>query len=130
MKPDSTTQALIRTLEDQRYQAILDGDFDAFARLVAPDLIYTHSSGVIDTLDSYLDKCRQGYYVYHLIDHPITDIRIVGDVALVVGEMNATITSGGILKTLQNRCLAVWECREGQWKLVAYQPTPFKQPQG
>jgi ketosteroid isomerase-like protein len=126
MSQHQIIEQLIRNLENERYEAIIAGSFDRFADLAHPDLIYTHSNGVVDTLDSYLTKCRDGYYVYHAIEHPIDEIRIVGDVALVVGEMNGSITSGGIAKTLKNKCLAVWIKETGHWKLSAYQPTPFK----
>jgi len=114
----------IRELEDIRYQAILAKDWDRFAELCHPALAYTHSNGVTDTLDSYLEKVRSGFYVYHDVDHPIDFIRIVDDVALVVGEMNAHTTAGGTDKTLRNRCLAVWKNTTEGWRLLAYQPTP------
>ncbi|MEE3850933.1 nuclear transport factor 2 family protein [Gordonia sp. LSe1-13] len=121
----TTTDMLIRSLEDRRYDAITSGDFDSFAALAHPSLVYTHSNGATDTLESYMDKCSKGFYVYHQVDHPIDFIRIVGDVALVVGEMNAAITAGGVEKVLRNRCLAVWKVLDGEWKLLAYQPTPI-----
>lgn len=126
MSHDQTIEQLIRSLENDRYDAIIAGDFDTFASLAHPDLIYTHSNGVVDSLKSYLKKCHDGYYVYHELDHPIDEIRIVGDVALVVGQMNGRITSGGVAKTLKNKCLAVWVKEAGHWKLSAYQPTPFQ----
>ncbi|WP_277962697.1 nuclear transport factor 2 family protein [Pseudomonas sp. RIT-To-2] len=126
MSHDQIIEQLIRNLENERYDAILEGDFDKFAAMAHPDLVYTHSNGVVDTLDSYLTKCRDGYYVYHELEHPIDEIRIVGDVALVFGEMNGSITSGGVGKALKNKCLAVWVREFGHWKLSAYQPTPFK----
>ncbi|WP_369991882.1 nuclear transport factor 2 family protein [Pseudomonas xanthosomatis] len=125
MNNHNETEALIRTLEDKRYNAILAGDFEAFRALAHPDLSYAHSSGVVDTLDSYLDKCLGGFYIYHRIDHPVQDIKVIGDVALVFGEMNGEITAGGVQKTLRNKALAVWEKRNGDWKLIAYQPTPI-----
>jgi ketosteroid isomerase-like protein len=126
MSQDQIIEQLIRNLENERYDAILEGDFDKFAAMAHADLVYTHSNGVVDTLDSYLTQCRDGYYVYHELEHPIDEIRIAGDVALVFGEMNGSITSGGVAKTLKNKCLAVWVREVGHWKLSAYQPTPFK----
>jgi ketosteroid isomerase-like protein len=121
--PDKHVQ-IIRELEDRRYAAVVAGDFDDFAAVCHPDLIYTHSNAVSDTLGSYLEKCRAGFYVYHEIDHPVSKIVITGDVALVLGEMNAELTAGGTRKQLRNSCLAVW-VREGDtWKLIGYQPTP------
>ena len=43
------------------FAAMVAGDFDDFAALCHPDLIYTHSTAVTDTLDSYLAKCRDGF---------------------------------------------------------------------
>ena len=120
------TVAIIRELEDARYNAVLAQNYDAFAQLCHPDLVYTHSNGATDTLESYLEKVRAGFYLYHRIDHPIDFIRIVGDTtALVVGEMNADITADGADKTLRNRCLAVWKLTRIGWRLLAYQPTPL-----
>jgi len=116
-------KAFIRALEDLRYEAILEGKFDIFAQLAHPDLQYAHSNGVVDTVDSYLKKCYDGFYVYHQIEHPIDSMRIEGNIALVFGEMNARITSGGVHKTLRNKSLAVWISDGENWKLLAYQPT-------
>lgn len=127
MKNDNDTETHIRALEDKRYEAIQAGDFETFRTLAHSDLRYAHSNGVVDTLGSYLDKCLGGYYTYHHIDHPIDAIKINGDIALVFGEMNGEITAGGVQKTLRNKALAVWERREGEWKLLAYQPTPLPQ---
>ena len=114
----------VRDLEDRRYAAIVAGDFDGFAAVCHPDLIYTHSNGGTDTLGSYLDKCRAGFYVYHRVDHPVDRVVIVGDTALVLGEMNADLTSNGVRKQLHNSALAVWVRDGGTWKLLGYQPTP------
>ncbi|MCX4703209.1 nuclear transport factor 2 family protein [Streptomyces sp. NBC_01373] len=114
---------IIRALESRRFDAIVARDFDTFAELAHPGLAYTHSNGALDTLSSYLDKCKSGFYVYHRIDHPIDAITVVGDTAVVIGEMNADLTAGGVRKELANRSLAVWTRANGAWKFLAYQPT-------
>ncbi|WP_416424089.1 nuclear transport factor 2 family protein [Pseudomonas sp. App30] len=119
--------AAIAALEHQRYQAMRLGDLDTFARLAHPDLVYVHSNGVKDTLAAYLEKCRQGLYLYHRIDHQVHEVRRLGDTALAFGEMTADITSHGVAKTLHNRTLSVWLNSGGQWALVAYQPTAVVQ---
>lgn len=115
---------VITELEDQRFDAVVAGDFDRFAAVCHPDLMYTHSNGVTDSLDSYLAKCRDGFYVYHRVDHPVTKILVKADVAFVLGEMNADLTAGGTRKQLRNTSLAVWVRDSETWKLIAYQPTP------
>jgi ketosteroid isomerase-like protein len=115
----------IRELEDARYQALVDKDWDRIAELCHPELAYTHATGVTDTMDSYLEKVRAGFFVYHFIDHPIDFIRVVDDVALVVGVMNAHVTAGGEERTLRSKSLAVWKHTAGGWRFLAYHPTPM-----
>lgn len=117
-------KAEILALENQRYDAVVNGNFELFADLCHSDLAYSHSDGSRDTIDSYLRKCREKFYVYHRIDHPVSDVLIHGDVAVVVGEMNAAITANGVEKELANNSIAVWTRQGGAWKLLAYQPTP------
>ncbi|MFD2473449.1 nuclear transport factor 2 family protein [Amycolatopsis silviterrae] len=121
-------EATIRALEEDRYTAMNSGNIDAFVALAHPDLAYTHSNAVTDTLDSYREKLRSGYYVYHRIDHPIERILVSGDTAVVVGEMRADITAGGTRKTLANKALAVWVREDDRWLLLAYQPTVLPEP--
>lgn len=115
---------LIRSLENRRYKAIVEGDYDTFEALCHERLVYTHSRGDRDSLHTYLEKLRKGWYRYHHIDHPIQEIILIGDTALVLGEMNADMTVNGLDKTLSNTVLSVWINSDETWKLLAYQPTP------
>jgi uncharacterized protein (TIGR02246 family) len=124
MSDSDTDVETITELEQQRYAAMVEGDFDGFAAVCHPDLIYTHSTAVTDTLASYLAKCREGFFVYHRIEHPVTKVVVIGDTAFVLGEMNADITAGGVRKQLRNSSLAVWVRTDGTWALIGYQPTP------
>lgn len=120
----SSDHTVIRNLESKRYTAVLDGDFDTLATLCHAQLVYGHTGGNRDSLDTYLNKLRTGALRYHSINHTVEDILIVGDTALIFGQMNADLTVDGKNKTLTNSCLAVWTRDAGEWKFVAYQPTP------
>lgn len=121
---DLDTHAQIRQLEDQRYDAMLRGAAEDFAKLCHTELTYTHSDGSRDTLESYMDKLTQQFYVYEHIEHPIEDIILVNDTAVVVGSMNADILAAGTPKRLENLCISVWVRETGQWRLLAFEPTP------
>ncbi|MFB7106431.1 nuclear transport factor 2 family protein [Streptomyces hydrogenans] len=122
-RPTTDAEASIRALEDARYAAVIAGDVDAFTSLAHPELAYTHSNALVDTLESYQDKLRSGFYVYHRIDHPVDRIIVTGNTAVVIGEMHADITAGGVRKTLANRSMAVWIREQDRWLLLGYQPT-------
>lgn len=124
MSDQTDTERRIRDLEDRRYDAVVAGDLVALASVCHSSLLYTHSSGLTDSLESYLKKCREGYYIYHSVEHPIHELVLVGDTAVVLGEMNASVTAGGVTKKLRNSALAVWVRVDDDWKLLAHQPTP------
>ncbi|TFY91172.1 nuclear transport factor 2 family protein [Pseudomonas kairouanensis] len=123
---EQACEQLIRSLENQRFQAVIDGDFDQFEALAHPELAYVHSSGTVDTLSSYLKKCSSGWYVYKSIDHPVDEIRVYGESVLVIGEMNAEMIINGEARSMRNKSLAVWVKLDEHWKLAAYQATPIK----
>jgi hypothetical protein len=48
--------------EDARYAAQTKSDFDALERLYGDDLVYVHSSAVVDSKASYIDRQRSGLH--------------------------------------------------------------------
>ena len=119
--PDDVQAVL--AAEDRRYRAMVDGDLDALAELLADGLCYTHSSGSRDTRDEYLAKLRSRHYVYRWAEHPVERVEITGDTAIVVGRMTALVDVAGVPKSLDNLALAVWTRAGGAWRLLAYAPT-------
>ena len=126
MTLNDQTDLLIRTCEAQRCAAMLGGHLDIFSYLFHPDLTYIHASGVIDNLKSYLEKCRSREFVYHTLDLQIDKVTRVGELAIALGEMSTTVTSGGVRKRLHNRTLTAWQRTDEQWQLLVYQATPLQ----
>ncbi len=93
---------MIQELEDKRYAAVLNQDYDTFEGLCHADLVYGHTGGNRDSLETYISKLRSGVLLYHRIDHPVENIVLVGDAALVTGQMSADLTINGSNKTLNN----------------------------
>ena len=116
---------LIEALEETRYKAMLEGDVVVLGEICSDNLIYTHSKGDYDDKRSYLQKVGSRYFTYHEIAHPADRILIVDGAALVTGRMTAKVSVLGEVKHIDNRYLAVWAREHGNWKFVAYQPTPI-----
>jgi ketosteroid isomerase-like protein len=116
----------IKTLEDRRYRAMIDGDTAVLDELCSDDLIYTHSKGDHDDKRSYLHKVGSGHFTYLEITHPADRILVAHGAALVTGRMTAKVSVAGRgIVHVDNRYLAVWVREHGGWKFVAYQPTPI-----
>ena len=122
---DSPDAQQVLAAEDRRYKAMQDADLTTLDELCADELSYAHSSGVRDTKDEWLGKIRSGHYVYRRIEHPVERVEVLGDTAIVVGRMTADLDVDGTRKTIDNLALAVWTRAGGEWRLLAYAPTPL-----
>jgi ketosteroid isomerase-like protein len=116
-----TDIAGIERLEDERYAAMLDKDIAALDRLLHPDLVYMHSSGVADSKTSYIAGLRDRVWDYSAIERSDQTVKLHGSLALVFNRLKISLAVRGVPKTLDNRALAVWTSADGSWRLIALQ---------
>ena len=116
----------ILDIETARYAAMLAGDSAALEQLLDEDLLYSHSDGTRDSRDTYLEKVRQGHFLYHAVDHPVEKVIVLGDCAIVVGRMHASVSVAGSKRHINNASLAIYRRVENGWCLLLYQPTPLR----
>ena len=114
----------IEALDAKRQQALLDGDIDTVAGLLAPSLRYTHSSAASDDRDAYLESLRSKYRYQAFKDLGRT-FQVHGDTVLVFGDTRIDVHVNGTPKVVMARYLAVWVRQGGQWKFAAWQSTPI-----
>jgi len=123
---DDVAAKQISALEARRYQAMTDADIATLDELLSADLVYTHSDATSDSKQSYLDRVANRYFDYGPIAHPEDSIVVHGDCAIVVGDMRGEVrVEGGQLRVLNSRSLAVWVRENGNWALLAFQPTKY-----
>lgn len=117
----------ILALEDKRCAAMTGRDADALAAMLHDDLVYTHSSAVVDDKASYVEAIRSGKTRYHSIKRSEERVRAYGDTAFVTGRAEIEVDVNGQHKSLRLRYLDAWtRTREG-WKFVAWQSTAIPQ---
>lgn len=117
----------ILALEDKRCAAMTGRDADALAAMLHDDLVYTHSSAVVDDKASYVEAIRSGKTRYHSIKRSEEHVRAYGDTAFVTGRAEIEVDVNGQHKSLRLRYLDAWtRTREG-WKFVAWQSTAIPQ---
>jgi ketosteroid isomerase-like protein len=123
---DDVTAKQISALEARRYQAMTDADIATLDELFSPDLVYTHSDATSDTKQSYLDRVATGFFMYGPMTHPEHSIVVRGDCALVFHDMRGEVLVNHETKrALNSRSLAVWVREDGNWALLAFQPTKY-----
>ncbi|RRH85033.1 nuclear transport factor 2 family protein [Variovorax beijingensis] len=112
-----------QALEEARRLAMLSGDADALARLLAPELRYVHSTGVCDTRESLLQKVRERAITYLALSFEDMHATATEDAVLIGAHMRAEVQRLHEFRRIETTYLAVWLRRAGKWQLSAYQGT-------
>jgi ketosteroid isomerase-like protein len=121
-------KAEIKKLEDRRFQAMIDGDFETLEKLLGDGLIYTHSTAQSDTRAEYLALCKKGVFKYLKIERPIENIQVYGDTVVVTGQTKIDAIINGQPKLLNSRYTDVWIEGARGWQMVVWQSTPIPAP--
>jgi ketosteroid isomerase-like protein len=111
----------VRQVEDRRIKAMIDDDFATLEAVLADDLTYGHSNGLVDTKASYLETLRSGKTKYLTMDRAPSVVRVYGDTAIITGT--ATLSLRGQAAPFTLRYTLAYVMREKQWRMVAWQST-------
>ncbi len=109
--------------EDARYAAQMNDDFAAMDRLIADDLVYIHSSSVVDNKQSYIESMRSGAVKYRSMKRSDVTVRTFGCVAAITGFGNFDVTVKDKEMTVELRFHAIWAKRDGQVRFISWQAT-------
>lgn len=120
---DSITQSEALEAEANRYKAQTTGDFAALEKMIADDLVYYHSSAVIDDKASYIESMRSGMVKYRTMTRGEVKVRCFGSLAIITGNAKFEVTVKGEDKTLDLLFHAIWAKREGAVQFVSWQST-------
>lgn len=123
MNTQADAQRRLLEADDERCRAMLAHDLDALSTIIGDDVVYTHSSAVIDTKHTYLQTLREGRLRYLAAQRKSADVRLYGQVAIMHGHVTMQIESHGKTKELNNLYQSVWVERSGRWQLVSWAST-------
>lgn len=121
----TTNAGEVLAAEDARYTAMIAQDFDALGRLLADDLLYTHSTAVTDTKADYIAALRSGKYRYKAARREGVTVRIYGTTAIVNGRASIDVDVDGVPRTVSNVFVNVWVRSATGWQMTAWQSTPL-----
>jgi ketosteroid isomerase-like protein len=121
MNSDTAGQVLAK--EKQRGDALLGADMDALSALLSDRLVFAHANATYDDKASLLKKMGSGTIVYKTLDVSEQKVIDLGDTALLISRLTADVTVGDQPRSIDNWTLSVWTREDGDWRLIAYQPT-------
>ncbi|MEY3998517.1 MAG: nuclear transport factor 2 family protein [Betaproteobacteria bacterium] len=120
-EPVSADEAL--NAEKMRHAAQTSGDFAAMEKIFSPDLVYVHSSSVVDTKQSYIESMRSGAVVYKVMTQTDVEVRTFGCVAILTGNGKYDVRVNGKDVTVPLRFHSVWKKSDGALQYVSWQST-------
>lgn len=119
----SKADEAVRAAELARFKAMTTGDLATLGTLLGDDLVYTHSSALVDSKASYVESMRSGALRYQAIEPREMKVRVYGTVAVITAAAAVTSISKGQTSNNQLRYTDVWVLRDGRWQMVGWQST-------
>jgi ketosteroid isomerase-like protein len=127
-KHDTDLAALLAA-EQALYRAMVARDFAALERLLAPDLVYVHSTAVAESRDAYLAGVAGGLYEYASVSSREVRVRRYGDAALMDGICDMRVGAhGGPPVLIHLLFVLAWARDATGWRLVHRHAIRMPQP--
>jgi hypothetical protein len=120
----SNAIADVEAAEERRWAAQLGADTAALEELLADELSYTHSNGLVDTKRSYVDAIANKVFDYRSADRTDVAVEVIGDTAMITGRVAMHVVAGPREVHLDSRYSAIWVRRDGAWQFLCWQSTP------
>jgi len=115
--------------EDARYAAQMGNDFGALQNLIGSDLVYIHSSAVVDTKASYIESMKSGTVKYRVMRRSDVTVRTYGCIAIISGLGNFDVTVKGQDMAVEIRFHSIWAKRNRGLEFVSWEATRTPQKQ-
>ena len=118
MAGERSEEEVLRAEQDL-YRAMVEKDFAALERLIAPDVAYVHSTAVSESRAEYLAGVAKGLYEYESVGSRDVRVRVHGDVAFIDGICDMRVGERGKPRNMIHLLFVLaWVRRDDGWKLV------------
>lgn len=113
----------IKALDGERMRAMVAGDLDTLGRILSDDMTYVHTSAAVDTKQSIMESIGNGNLNYHKMAARDVQARDFGNTAVLRGQADVEVTSGGNDLTFSLEFTEVYVNGDAGWQMVAWQST-------
>jgi len=117
----SGIEKIVAERETQRFAAQVSQDFGILENVLADDLVYVHSSGLVDTKASFIKSIKDGKLKYLQMTAEEMKVRVYGKTAIITGTCAAKLLSNAQELNLRFRYTDMYVKRKGNWQLVSWQ---------
>jgi ketosteroid isomerase-like protein len=115
-------EADVKAAEQAWAKAATENDQAAHEKILAPKLVYTHSTGLVEGKPEYM-KAVDSFQKYKTIEFENMKINVYGNAAIVNAKARMVGTTRGTPFDNQLLIIHVWVKQGGKWQLAAHQTT-------
>ena len=126
-RPQRTAESEIKTLEEARNQAVLNGDVATLDRMTSDDYTFITLRGELRTKSDILKGFASGSFHYESRQISDLKVRVHGDTAIVTGRSVQKGMENGKDYSGDYRFTRVYVRENGRWLTVALQTTLVQQ---
>jgi hypothetical protein len=119
--PVSSDEAL--KAEDVRYAAQMNNDFATMDKLFSSDLVYIHTSSVLDDKASFIESMRSGTVKYKVMRRSDVTVRTFGCVAIINGIGNYDVRVKENDMNIVLRFTSIWQKKDNALEFISWQST-------
>jgi ketosteroid isomerase-like protein len=111
----------VRKAETDWAAAVVARDYAALEQILGDQLIYAHSTGVVESKSEYVEKLRSAAQKYDGIEHFSTNVKTYGEAAVAHSKVRMKGQSGSEPFDNQLMMMHLWVKQGGRWRLAAHQ---------
>lgn len=116
----SSTEKVL-ALEKQRFAAMVARDTVFLHRVLADDLLYSHTSGAVDTKASFIRSIGSGTLQYQQMELDDVASRTYKNTVVLNGSMRIKVLFNGQVLEMKIKYLDVYRKNGKDWQLVGWQ---------
>ena len=125
---DARTPAVTAT-DDARVAATKSADREKLTAIFSDDLRYAHSSGTVDTKQSYIESLTSGRTKYLTLEYEERTFTFPAPgIALMTGRAHVKVANATGEVDMLLSFLSVWREENGKWRFLAWQSCKLPVP--
>lgn len=121
VRSQNSTETTVAELEKQRFAALVSKDYAYLDKVLAEDLYYCHSNGLIDNKTSFVQSIKDGKLTYQEMVPEELKVRVYGKTAVITGVCAAKVLSNGQQLNTRFRFTDVYVKNKAGWQMVSWQ---------
>lgn len=122
------TRALA-SADDARVAAMKSADREKLTAILSDDLRYAHSSGTVDTKQSFIEALTTGRTKYVALDYEERAFTFPAPgIALMTGRAHVKVANATGEADMLLSFLSVWREENGHWRFLAWQSCKLPAP--